>query len=303
MIDYRIILGDLRNVDFSSESRDYVYRRLRSLGLVGVVVTSLSKRKRIIRARLSNESSFTNISELSFKPDEYNNTFQRASTPHNTMFYGSIVPEILGNTEPETARITVLFELSEFARSAESIGEQNITFSAWEVQDEMELISLVHHKGFERPTELSRQLQEQFEQFTSEHPNLQEQTLEVSEYLANEFAKSEIPSHLHYMVSALYSEIICSNFDGVLYPSVRLAGEGINVAVKPEAVNNKFKFLGASECTVYKNGQNIFIGNNYQSTHDSEGNLTFSRIEGVNYVPRELGRLEAGLNPNNSHKI
>jgi len=296
MVDYRDALDELRKFDFSTEDSDYIYQRLINLGRIGVIVTSLSRGKKIIRARLSEEASFTTISKLSFKPSQHNITYQRASTPRNTMFYGSIVPEVLGNTEPTTARIPIIFELSEFVRNDDTIGEQDITFSAWEVQDTIELISLVHHKRFVRPTELTRQLQEQFEHFVGEDQNLRNQSLAISEYLAYEFAKSEIPHHLHYMISAIFSEIICQRFDGVLYPSVRLAGEGINVAIKPQTVNDKLRSLGASECTVYKNKDKVFVGNNTQSSHDIHGNLTFHRVERENFVTKEMGRRLVGLN-------
>lgn len=293
---HREIINELKQVDFSTDNRDFIYERLKRLGKFGVIITTLHKGKKIIRARISEKEPFKNISELSFKPQEFNHTYQRASTPKHTMFYGSIVPEIAGKTEPETARITILFELSEFVRSTETIGEQGITFSAWEVMDNIELVSLIHHKKFERPTELSKKLQAEFEEFASQKPELEYPTLEISEYLGHEFAKEEIPDHLHYMVSALYSEIACSNFDGILYPSVRLAGEGINVAIKPESVSNKIKFIGASECTVYKNKKNVIVGNDTQSTHDNEGNLTFSQIEDEHFTPKEFGRRQVGLN-------
>jgi len=292
---HRQIINELKQVDFSTDNRDFIYQRLKRLGEFGVIITTLHKGKKIIRARISAKEPYKNISELSFKPQEFNHTYQRASTPKHTMFYGSIVPEIAGTTEPETARITILFELSEFVRSTETIGEQGITYSAWEVMEDIELVSLIHHKKFKRPTALSKKLQTEFEEFASQKAELETSTLEISEYLGHEFAKEAIPDHLHYMVSALYSEIVCSSFDGILYPSVRLAGEGINVAIKPESVKSKLQFLGASECTVYKNKKNVFVGNDTQSIHDEKGNLTFSKIEAEHYTSREIGRKKVGL--------
>lgn len=292
---HKEILNELKEVNFLTDSRAYIYQRLKRLEKFGVIITTLHKGKIIIRARVSEKESFISVSDLSFKPQEFNQTYQRASTPKHTMFYCSIVPEIAGKSEPETARITILFELSEFVRSTETIGEQGITFSAWEVIDDIELVSLIHHKNFKRPTDLSKKLQEEFEAFTKKHPDLYTATLEISEYLGYEFAKIEIPNHLHYMISALYSEIVCSNFDGILYPSVRLAGEGINVAIKPETASNSLKFLGASECTVYKNKKRVFVGNDNESIHDENGDLQFFQIEANHFTPKNIGRIQVGL--------
>ena len=293
---HKQIIEQLKEFDFSEDNSEYIQQRLKGLGKFGVIITKLHKGKRIIRARLSEKESFKNISELSFKPQKYNTTYQRASTPNNTMFYGSIVPKILGDSEPQTARITILFELSEFVRNTDTIGELDITYSAWEVVEDIELISLIHHKNFERPTELTKKLSSDFEEFVTQHPELKIPSLEISEYLAHEYAKAEIPDHLHYMISGTYAEIACSKYDGVLYPSVRLAGEGINVAIKPDTVINKLKFLGASECTVYKNEKAVFVGNNTKSSHDNENHLVFTKIEEKHYVPKEIGRKQVGLN-------
>ncbi len=296
---HRQIIDQLKEFDFAEDNRDYVHQKLKDLGKFGVLLTTLHKGKRIIRARLSEKESFKNISDLSFKPQEYNSTYQRASTPYKTMFYGSIVPEIQGNSEPQTARITILFELSEFVRNTNTKGEQDITYSAWEVVEDIELISLIHHQDFERPTELTKKLRLDFEGFISQYPELKTPSLEISEYLAHEYAKDKIPDHLHYMISGIYSEIGSSKYDGVLYPSVRLAGEGINVAIKPDTVINKLKFLGASECTVYKNEKDVFVGNNTKSRLDNKNELVFTKMEEKYYVSKEIGRQQVGLNIEN----
>lgn len=292
---HRRILDEIANIDLNAAAAEQIRKKLLELGKVGVILTTLHAGKRIIRARPSEEKPFKNVSELSYKPQQYNKTFQRASTPQRTMFYGSIVPEIAGINEPQTARITTLFELSEFVRNPETVGEEDITFSVWEVKDDIELISLVHHKSFERPPKLLVELQKKFEAFAESYPEQAVPTKEISEFLGNEFAKTPIKSHYDYMISAIYSDIVSSCFDGILYPSVRLAGEGINIAVKPETVDAKISFIGASECTVYKNGKSVLLGNNTQSSLGNEGNLKFEKIADEYFLSKEEGRKQVGL--------
>lgn len=293
---HRRILDEIANIDLNAAAAaEQIRKKLLELGKVGVILTTLHAGKRIIRARPSEEKPFKNVSELSYKPQQYNKTFQRASTLQRTMFYGSIVPEIASINEPQTARITTLFELSEFVRNQETVGEEDITFSVWEVKDDIELISLVHHKSFERPPKLLVELQKKFEAFAESYPEQAGPTKEVSEFLGNEFAKTPIKSHYDYMISAIYSDIVSSRFDGILYPSVRLAGEGINIAVKPETIEAKISFIGASECTVYKNGKSVLLGNNTQSSLGNEGNLKFEKIADEYFLSKEEGRKQVGL--------
>ncbi len=291
---HRKIIQTLNQLDLNSCSDNDVRNNLKLLGEFGVMITTLHKGKKIIRARLSEDKPFKNISELSYKPQKFNTTYQRASTPFQTMFYGSIVPEILGKSEPQTARITVAFELSEFLRDIGTVGEQDIVFSAWVVEQDIQLVTLIHHKKFARPTELSSQLQAEFEQFVKSNPDQKIPTLEISKFLGNEYAKLPIAKHTDYMHSAIYSQLVTKKFDGVLYPSVRMAGEGINVAIKPETIDEKLKFLGASECTIYKNGKEVFVGNNTQTTI-SGNEIEFLPIEKEYLVTKDFGRKQVGL--------
>jgi hypothetical protein len=159
-MSYIDIIKKLETIDLKSYPKDEIIKLITGLGKVGLILTTLHDGKRILRARINeNNKHFKSLSELSYKPQEFNTTYQRASTPQKTMFYGSIVPEILGKTEPDTARITTIYELSDFIREIDTVGTQKITFSVWEVCDDVDLISLIHYKKFERPTELSKKLQ------------------------------------------------------------------------------------------------------------------------------------------------
>lgn len=289
------IIKNIQAFDLKTATSEDIRKNLQLLERFGVMITTLHPGKKIIRARLSEPKSFKNVSALSYKPQKFNQIFQRASTPQKTMFYGSIVPEIQGTTEPTTARITILFEISEFVRDTKTIGELDITFSAWEVTEDIDLVSIVHHKGFQRPTQLSNNLQQQFKKLISDNPELEIPSLEISAFLAGEFAKESIGHHTDYKISAIYSEIVSEKYDGILYPSVRLAGEGINIALKPETVDTKLKFLGASECRLYKNELNVFLDNLTNAETDEIGLLKFSPLEAPYFIGEEFSRKSVGL--------
>lgn len=177
------------------------------LGSFGVIITNLHPRKRILPGRINEKShEFDNASKLSYEPKEYNTTYMRACTPNETMFYGSIVSEILGEGEPTTARITIIYEISEFAHDLESFREQIITFSVWEVQKEIRLFSLLHHKNFEKPTEFSKTLQVEFEKFIKKYNGKEEQTTKIAEFLVEQYSKIVSPEEdFDYLISARYS--------------------------------------------------------------------------------------------------
>ena len=286
------VIKKIENLDLTSYPHTEVKSLLKELGKIGTIITTLHKGKRIIRARINeNSKPFKNISELSFKPQEFNTTYQRASTPDNTMFYGSIVPEILGKNEPDTARFTTLLELSDFVRDTETVGMQKITFSVWEVVEDLHLVSLIHHKNFDRPTDLSKQLQQDFLTFIEEYPELKKSSIETTQFIGEQFAKPvAVDKDYDYLISAVYTKLITEfGYDGVLYPSVRLAGEGINIAVSPQNINTKIRFVHSGESTIYKNKMNVFVGNDTYAIKKEENNLEYIKAPNGVFVSKEYG--------------
>lgn len=291
-------IEELKNLNLSSYPVKEIKSLFKEFGQAGAVITTLPKRKKILRARINKDSEhFNSILALSYKPKKFNTTYQRASTPISTMFYGSIVPEILGRTEPETARITALMEISDFVRDTGTIGKHKITFSVWEVVEDIHLVSLIHHKKFERQTELTKQLQNEYSKFIKNYPELEKASIDISEFLAEQFAKPvEKENDFDYLLSALYTEFIVKyGYDGVLYPSVKLAGEGINIAVKPELIGTRIKFIHAGECTVYKNGKSVFVGNDTYAKIDKDGNIEFEKAPDGIFTSEEFGLKRVGL--------
>jgi len=279
--------------------KKYPYRDLklllRELGAFGVILTTLHKGKKIIRARINdNEETFDNVSKLSFKPKQYNKTYQRASTPFNTMFYGAVTPEYLEEGENELERITIFSELANsngFLKDSNSKGELKITFARWDVLEDIHLVSVISHKDFQKGYGIIRGLQNEFTK-ALDKSGLKERSLEISEFLASEFAKGTINTDSDYLISAIFSELACEKFDGVYYPSVRMQGDGINVAIKPNSVKDKMVFVGASECTVYKNKMNVVIGNNSKAKLLDNAELEFIKL---NEFSPEFYKAQVGL--------
>lgn len=58
----------------------------------------------------------------SFKPQQFNNIYQRASTPNRTMFYGSIIPEELDKGDLDNERVVVTTEALSWIGSKETCG-------------------------------------------------------------------------------------------------------------------------------------------------------------------------------------
>lgn len=206
---------------------------------------------------------FSTRAELSYKPAEYNKTHQRASTPDETIFYGSVIPEGILVGELDNARIIGALETSHLLRNPGQDGEHPVTFSKWVVTRDIPLVAICYHKDFITQSVHTRELYESFQRSTAGlDQELKERTLGVTEFLAAQFARKPIEHDYEYMVSAVFSEItVKKGMAGVYYPSIRAGAKGYNVAISPGYADDCLRLVAAGECTIYKQGDHT-IGDN-----------------------------------------
>ena len=83
------------------------------------------------------------------------------------------------------------------------------------------------------------------------------------------------------------------NSDGIIFPSVAASGEGFNVVLKPESVDVKLKFGGASLCYLVKDGMkadlvvvNHSIGQNEDGTliYEKEKDFDEKKYNGITFI-------------------
>jgi hypothetical protein len=229
--------------------------------------------KTIIRAR-PNEAGqhFNSRSELSYKPEKFNTTYQRASTPNLTMFYGGTIPEDLKDGELDNARIVSSLEASNLLRDKAQDGEQTITFSKWVVTKDIPLIAVCYHKDFTEKSSHTKELYNAYHDWIKQLPQeLLDRSLAISTFLASEFAKTKIKGDFDYMISAIFTErSVARGQAGIYYPSARADGMGYNVAIAPHIVDTSLKLLVAGECTMYKKGDHTIVDNDVICTIDDD---------------------------------
>lgn len=256
-------ISKLKNLNLSKYPVDEINSIMKEFGKFGVVVMTLHEGKSIIRARPNEPNeTFKTVSELSYKPAKFNTTFQRASTPNTTMFYGCVVPENIAEGELDNARVTSIFEASKLYRQEIESGEEKVTFSRWTVTKDIPLIAIVYHKDFINNSSHTNELHTAYQAFLKDNPKDIANSNTVTEYLAREFAKKETPHDYDYLISALFTEVVLSQgFAGVYYPSVRAEGKGFNVAIHPDYVNSNMKAIVSGECSLYKKAKHIVLDN------------------------------------------
>jgi len=256
-------IDELSKLNLSNYPYEDTKKLLGQLGKFGCVLVTLHQGKTIMRARPNfNDERFISKCQLTYKPQQFNKTFQRASTPNMTMFYGCTIPENLEQGELDNTRIIGVLEALPWLRDKVSKGFQKIIFGRWIVKKDINLIAMVQYESFYNESSYTRELVNNFKRFIKEYPELEEETILISDFFAKQFAKAETNHDYDYLLSASFAEtVINKGPDGVLYPSVRVDGKGFNAAIRPEVADTSLELAVAGECSIYKNREHTFVDN------------------------------------------
>lgn len=259
------ILDEMKALPRTHENYEIGKKMICSLRFLAAMEMLLNPHDREITRSTRPFSGLSVLSHLSYKPQEQNNKYQRASTTHKTIFYGCIVAP--GQDESFT-RIISACEVSPLLRddnrrkATESIGRHKLIYSKWTVEKTIRLAAIVYHPDYyKKGNTIFDEMYEHFNYGITHDKRLDETQKEdffkINFFFANEFADPKSD----YFWSAIFTEVLCEHgFEGVIYPPVRADGLlGMNVAIRPNIVDEKLKFRTGAECTIFKNKMRCYI--------------------------------------------
>ncbi|AZA91765.1 Uncharacterised protein [Chryseobacterium nakagawai] len=265
------VIAELSNLNLADYPEGRIRELLNEIGVICSMQVNFHPGKVVMRARPHENSTirYRSKGDFSFKPQKFNNTYQRASTPYHTMFYATAIPDNLVPGELENMRIIGVTESIPALRDNSSSLYKKISFGKWQVIEDLRLMAIIHKDTYFGKSSYTRELMNAYNQATQnipeailqEVPDIIEKSFKIQTFLADEFAKEQISHDYDYMISAIFSEIaIKKGFDGIFYPSVRVGGEGFNIAITPEATK-KLKLIVVGECSLYKHREHTVVGN------------------------------------------
>lgn len=280
------IINQIKELDLTEYPIAQLDSLLTKTDKLCIMLTDLHQGKRIERAvnNSKEEPEFRDVSRISFKPSEFNHNYLRASTPKNTMFYGTAFSEDdkITDDEMKYERIVGSSEVSSLIRSSEILeGWSRITFGSWILEDTISLATIIDPtKEYGHP--YLNKLKKKYIDFLKEVPkDIKENTLKWLEFLSAEFSKKVGNGNNHdYLISAKYTELFVNTgkYDGVIYPSVQSSGYGFCVAIHPNAVS-KMQLNYVLQCKLTKSqredGENHFLLENIKNSKVEKGATEF----------------------------
>lgn len=271
----------LKGLDLTKYPYKEVRKQISNVGVIGHMGITFHLGKSIYRARPnSTDEHFYSKCQLTYKPQQFNKTYQRASTPNMTMFYGSVLPEEFETGELDESRVVPSYEAVSWLRDKATKGHRKITYSIWIVTQDINLIAILQHDKYYDNSSYTRRLMNDFKRFLNDNADKKDETIAFTTFLANQFAK-EVKIDHEYLISAAFTEsMVEKGYDGVLYPSVKLGGTGFNVALTPQAADTKLQLGLVVECSAYKYYDKTVLDNDYQAIlYPSQSNFELLRIE------------------------
>lgn len=123
----------LQNLDLLKDYSEVIVSVFKNSWALPVFGVNFQPGEEFIRARPMGiyESRFTKKDDFSFKPQEYNKSFQRASTPNRTMFYAASNRDKLSPKDLFSARLVSLAESMEWVRNKQESGIRKIAYGKW----------------------------------------------------------------------------------------------------------------------------------------------------------------------------
>lgn len=280
------ILRRLNKLDLKQAS-DYDIQDLLAYmienGVLPAIQVKLPAYTVITRSR-AGENYYTKEA-LSYKPVDECKTYQRATRPGETIFYGVIADK---KYQLEAARAITMMECSELMRKGlHTKGVESHVVGQWLTKRELVLWGLFSDQTFQDCSKnaLVQQCKNSFEEIISKMPNKTE-SLAFSRFIAKQFFqivkngkewKYKISSNLVSIIRKLPNY----NFDGIIYPSGRSKGQyGVNVAIFPDAADKVLVFNKKAKQVLYKYKKNVFVRiEGYAESVDADYSVTKKLVD------------------------
>lgn len=277
MVKMKKIIRRIESIPKDISYLETFFDEYNKLGIIGLVEGKLLKNKSIYRSRINcNNDSYTSLNKISYQPKS-SKYFGRANCPGNIMFYGSYTPSLAGNEQIKEAYLINAYEISSFLRDDNSIGNMKITIGKWKVIEDINIAAIIFHPKFKNKTLFVEDLNNRFNAFLKSNPHFARNTKIWNKFISKEFAK-EVEEKLdrNYIISASFSQhLIGKGFEGIVYPTVKLDGKGLNIALTKETVDKKLKLDIVAEGRFYKHKKRTILDWEKKCDVDKLNNFRF----------------------------
>lgn len=211
----------------------------------------LSSNQYIYRARvINNIKEIVNNNSLSYLPPEKNNSYKRASTPANTMFYG------ISSDEQWSSVYGCCAETCDcFRNPRDKSMRYNVVIGQWQTTIDLKFAQIINPNGSNKSESFKND--KEYRKIASSVGLQSTDSMALMKYLNHEFTKIvENNDDKGYWVSAILSKLLLKTglYDGIIYESVQSFAPGAEnvhcVAILPSVVDKHMVFRKAESLEI-----------------------------------------------------
>lgn len=257
MQDFRDVIQQLRSIDLNDDSNTENIRRLLYQLHLPLVRIKANAGSLVIRARRGR--GYKEKKDMNYKPSSLCKTYQRASLPNQTVFYGILSDD---DSHLENARAIGISECSVLAdKGIDSVGREYIANSQWLITENIDIACIISANSYKdvHDNKLLERLRKDFIDVFSNS----DMALYISNYIEGEFSKRVPSGHDNdYKISATLTDMLLNDFgfEAVAYPPVKLGGQaGLNLAIRPDVADSKLKLQNIADQCFYKNAKHSIL--------------------------------------------
>lgn len=243
--DIELLQGMLEANSFEAGAMDEILSHYQDHP--AIIPCTILAGSKIIRSSTNDTKEFhESVSRLNYPPMEYART-DRASLKGKPMFYGTVFTTAAekNNAYP---RIFSAMETTDILRDFQKEGKVFTTQSLWLPDRDLHLFAFPFSNEYKRPCDEVKYQRRVWEDVLSHHwPS---NYIEFSEYIGDLIAKENFACLYDITANTidyiLHHSTAAVDLDGVMYPSVWGQGEGMNICLKKETVDECVHFQAAS---------------------------------------------------------
>lgn len=235
-------IDELCQLNLDNCTTESIQAALCKLGAIPAPIRDIHKGSLIYRAsNLGLDEKINDVKRLSYCPAKKNKTFQRASTPQQTMFYGTI-----GNLAEESYQMNcemlAMQESCPLFRDLPIVdGIYRVAVSKWRVLDTISLITLMNPDDTNKSKRLNEMVQDLLVYIKANVDKFSEEdVVYFQKFMCEQFTRS-VNNNNQYKISALFTLEAIRKYDGVIWQSSVAIDEKLNdtlcVAIKPKTVD------------------------------------------------------------------
>jgi len=231
------LIQQLENIRAINAEEELAYERkylaFRNLRWIPVFTNLIPKNSVVFRTRThNNENLFNNRFEISNPPNKIITKFARLNRPFQSVFYGS------------ENRPTSYMELVEYWAEEKEIGEEiSVSIGMWEFQRDINVMIIPRPNKEDRITDAEIEYGNRYDRFLANGKfNEIGKVLSdmIFDFMSKEYMRPAKKDKATYTTTTAYSNLIMlrEDIDGILYPSVPFGGNGYNLALRKNLVEN-----------------------------------------------------------------